>query len=301
MKQIQILFLFLVMCFSVAAQNSGNDAASIRAQMSAIRKTTNWSDPVAAKTANAKIQELAAKLTSALRQGKPQTLPPGSEGINPEEAAKIQQDNDDYSNKLWNQMMKIVQEGGKGKWDLAEPLREEIVEEYKEDENPAIKNPEWLKSMSYLLINFSLPQVQVIIDQMPNFKGIKTLIITTEKPVTSPDLAKILDNAKDYPLEDLYIINFGKTLTSLPAAISNFPNLKILAVYNNGISSLPASVSKLTSLSSLQVQENPINTLQPTIASLKSLKELGLEETKLTENEINQIQKLLPECKISRP
>ena len=84
MKQIQILFLFLVMCFSVAAQNSGNDAASIRAQMSAIRKTTNWSDPVAAKTANAKIQELAAKLTSALRQGKPQTLPPGSEGINPE-------------------------------------------------------------------------------------------------------------------------------------------------------------------------------------------------------------------------
>ena len=301
MKQIQIIFLFLLICFSVTAQNSGNDAASIRAQMSAIRKTTNWSDPVAAKTANAKIQELAAKLTSALRQGKPQTLPPGSEGINPEEAAKIQQDNDDYSNKLWNQMMKIVQEGGKGKWDLAEPLREEIVEEYKEDENPAIKNPEWLKSMSYLLINFSLPQVQVIIDQMPNFKGIKTLIITTEKPVTSPDLAKILDNAKDYPLEDLYIINFGKTMTSLPAAISNFPNLKILALYNNGISSLPASVSKLTSLSSLQVQENPINTLQPTIASLKSLKELGLEETKLTENEINQIQKLLPECKISRP
>ena len=301
MKQIQILFLFLVMCISVAAQNTGNDAASLRAQMSAIRKTTNWSDPVAAKTANAKIQELAAKLTSALRQGKPQTLPPGSEGINPEEAAKIQQDNDDYSNKLWNQMMKIVQEGGKGKWDLAEPLREEIVEEYKEDENPAIKNPEWLKSMSYLLINFSLPQVQVIIDQMPNFKGIKTLIITTEKPVTSPDLAKILDNAKDYPLEDLYIINFGKTLTSLPAAISNFPNLKILAVYNNGISSLPASVSKLMSLSSLQIQDNPINTLQSAIVSLKNLKELGLENTKLSENEINQIQKLLPECKISRP
>jgi len=301
MKQIQIIFLFLVICFSVAAQNSGNDAASIRAQMSAIRKTTNWSDPAAAKVANAKIQELSAKLTSALRQGKPQTLPPGSEGIKPEEASKIQQENDDYSNKLWNQMMKIVQEGGKGKWDLAEPLREEIVEEYKEDENPAIKNPEWLKSMSYLLINFSFPQVQVIIDQMPNFKGIKTLIITTEKPVTSPDLAKIFDNAKDYPLEDLYIINFGKTLTSLPAAIANFPNLKILAVYNNGISSLPASVSTLTSLSSLQVQENPINTLHPTIASLKSLKELGLEETKLTENEINQIQKLLPECKISRP
>jgi Leucine-rich repeat (LRR) protein len=301
MKHIIILFLFLSICFSVAAQNTGNDAASIRAQMSAIRKSTNWSDAAAAKAANAKIQELSAKLTSALRQGKPQTMPPGSEGIKPEEAAKIQQDNDDYSNKLWNQMMKIVQEGGKGKWDLAEPLREEIVEEYKEDENPAIKNAEWLKSMSYLLINFSFPQVQVIIDQMPNFKGIKTLIITTEKPVVAPDLTQILKNAKDYPLEELYVINFGPTLTSIPSSVADFPNLKILAIYNNGIGSLPSVVSKLSSLSSLQIQDNPINTLQPVIASLKNLKELGLVKTKLTENEINQIQKSLPECNITRP
>ncbi len=301
MKKIQILFLFLVICLSGIAQNAGNDAASIRAQMSAIRKTTNWNDPAAAKAANAKIQELAAKLTSALRQGKPQTLPPGSEGIKPEEAAKIQQENDDYSNKLWNQMMKIVQEGGKGKWDLAEPLREEIEEEYKEDENPTIKNPEWLTSISYLLINLSLPQVQVIIDQMPNFRGIKTLIITTEKPVSNLHLDEILKNAKDYPLEELYVINFGPMLTSLPSAVAGFPNLKILEVYNNGISSLPASVSKLTKLESLQVQDNPLNTLQPVIASLTSLKELGLEKTKLTENEINQIQKSLPECKITRP
>jgi hypothetical protein len=301
MKRLRVMFLFLIICFSVAAQNTGNDAASIRAQMSAIRKSTNWSDPAAANAANAKIQELAAKLTSALRQGKPQTLPPGSEGIKPEEAAKIQQENDDYGNKLWNQMMKIVQEGGKGKWDLAEPLREEIVEEYKEDENPTIKNVEWLKSMTYLLINLSLPQVQVIIDQMPNFRGIKTLIITTEKPVAAPDLSQILKNAKDYPLEELYVINFGPTLTSLPSAVADFPNLKILAIYNNGIGSLPALVSKLTTLTSLQIQDNPIKTLQPAIASLKSLKELGLEKTKVSENEINQIQKSLPECKISQP
>ena len=299
MKQIKILFLFLVVCFSVVAQNTDNNAASIRAQMSAIRKSTNWSDAAAAKAANAKIQELSAKLTQALRQSNPPAQQPGSGDMKPEEAAKIQQDNDDYSNQLWNQMMKIVQEGGK--WDFAEPLRKEIVEEYKEDENPTIKNAEWLKSMTYLLINFSFPQVQVIIDQMPNFKGIKTLIITTEKPVVAPGLSQILKNAKNYPLEELYIINFGPILTSLPSAVADFPNLKILAIYNNGIGSLPSVVSKLSSLSSLQIQDNPINTLQPFIASLKNLKELGLVKTKLTENEINQIQKSLPECNITRP
>jgi len=300
MKQIQILLLFLFICISAVSQNTANDAASIRAQMSAIRKSTNWSDPVAAKEANAKIQELAAKLTSALRQGKPQTLPPGSEDIKPEEAAKIQQENDDYSNKLWNQMMKIVQEGGQGKWDLAKPLREEIVDEYKEDENPTVKNPEWLKSMTYLLVNLSLPQVQVIIDQMSLYRGIKTLIITTEKPVANPDLDRILRNAKDYALEELYIINFGPSLKSLPSAVGDFPNLKLLAVYNNGLGSLPASVARLADLSSLQIQDNPINTLQPTVSALKNLKELGIELTKLSENEINQIQKSLPECKITR-
>lgn len=300
MKQIQILLLFLVIGISLYAQNTGTDAASIRAQMSAIRKSTNWSDPAAAKTANAKIQELAAKLTSALRQANPNAAKP-MDGMTKDEAADIQKETDDFNNELWKQMMKIVQEGGKGKWDLAEPLREEIVEEYKEDENPAIKNAEWLKSMTYLLINYSLPQVQVIIDQMPNFRGIKTLIITTEKPVTAPDLLQVLRNAKDYPLEELYVINFGPRLTSLPSAVADFPNLKILAIYNNGIGSLPAVISKLSGLSSLQIQDNPISTLQPVIASLKNLKELGLEKTKLTENEINQIQKSLPECKITRP
>jgi Leucine-rich repeat (LRR) protein len=153
--------------------------------------------------------------------------------------------------------------------------------------------------MSCLLINLSLPQVQVIIDQMPLYRGIKTLIVTTEKPVSNVDLDKILDNAKDYPLEDLYIINFGPTLTTLPPEVSNFPDLKILGIYNNGLTSLPASVSKLTGLSTLQIQDNPISTVLPTVNSLKNLKELGVAMTKISGNEIGQIRKTLPECKIT--
>lgn len=298
MKHIQIIFLFLVICFSIAAQNSGNDAASIRAQMSAIRKSTNWSDAAAAKAANAKIQELAAKLTSALRQGNPQTPPPGSEGLKPEEAAKIQQDNDDYSNKLWNQMMKIVEEGGKGKWDLAEPLREEIVQEYKDDEDPTIKCSEWIQSMPYLLINMSMPHVQVVIDQMPVFRGVKILIITTEEKGKAVNLDDILKKASEYPLEELYINNFGASVSNIPSVVGNFSELNVLSLYNNNIGDLPSSVSKLQKLKTLQVDINPVSSIIQTISSLSRLKQLGIAKTEISESEISLIQQALPNCKI---
>lgn len=298
MKQIQILFLFLVICMMVSAQNTGNDAASIRAQMSTIRKTTNWSDPAAAKEANAKIQELSAKLTSALRQGKPQILPPGSEDIKPEEAAKIQQENDDYSNKLWNQMMKIVQEGGQGKWDLAEPLREEIAAEYKEDESLKVVSPEFLEEMTYLCINMSMPGVQMVIDQMENYKSIKILLITGGKNGVPVDLESIISKAANYPLQCLYIINFRNFVTKIPKSVANFPKLTSLMLYNNQISQLPPELSSLNSLKKFCVDINPLVSLTPAINNMNALDTLGIAKTQITEAEINRIKTELPNCKI---
>jgi hypothetical protein len=299
MKRI-LPFIIFLMVNLLSAQNTGSEVTQIKQQMAKIRQSTNWNDPASAKIANAKIDSLATKLIQAIRNNRPpqQQQSTGKEQIDQESATEIQQKIDDFSNKLMKEMMKIVREGGT--WDLAKPLREEIVDEYKEDENPAVKNPEWLKSMTYLLINLSLPQVQVIIDQMPMYKGIKTLIITTEKPVVNPNLLQILNNAMGYTLEELYIINFGPSLTSLPSSIGDFPKLKKLVVYNNGLSSLPASVTKLTNLTSLQIQDNPINTLMPSVIILKNLEELGINLTKLSDNEINLIQRTLPECKITR-
>ena len=298
MKRLRVLFLFLVFCISVSAQNTGNDAASIRAQMSAIRKSTNWNDPAAAKAANTKIQELAAKLTSVLRQGKPQNLPPGSEGIKPEEAAKIQQENDDYSNKLWNQMMKIVQEGGKGKWDLAEPLREEIVEEYKEDENPTIKNNEWLESIPTLVLNMSWPHIKLIIDQMSMFRGIKTLIVTCDTKGTSVSLEQILKNAEEYPLAELYIINFGSSVSVIPEQIGTFNNLTHVGLFNNNISQLPEVMAGMTKLETLYLDLNPLSSISGKIGTMKKLTELGLAKTRISADEISKISKILPNCKI---
>lgn len=296
MKQLQILFVFLVICLSVAAQNTGNDAASIRQQMSAIRKSTNWNDPAAAKAANAKIQGLAAKLTQAIRQNKPPTQQQGGNDVKPEEAVEIQQQIDDYNNKLTNQIIKTVAEGGK--WDFAKPLREEIVEEYREDESLKVVSPEFLDEMAFLCIDMSMPGVQVVIDQMENYKAIKTLMITGGKCGAVVDLEMLIAKAAKYPLQQLYIINFRNFVTEIPKAISNFPDLTCLTLYNNKIDQLPAGLSSLISLKKLYVDMNPIVSLAPTINKLNNLDTLGIAKTLITDDEISMIKQQLPNCKI---
>lgn len=295
MKQIQILFVLLVICFATVAQNQDNSPASIRAQMSAIRKNTTWSDPVAAKAANAKIQELAAKLTQALRQGNPDANQ--INGMTKDESADLQKEADDFNNKLWNQMMKIAREGGK--WDMAEPLREEIVQEYKDDEDPTVKNNEWLETMPTLVLNLSWPHIQLIIDQMTMFKGIKTLIITSDRKGTPVDLEKILKNAVDYPLEDLYIINFGSSVSALPECIGNFSNLTHMGLFNDNINQLPSSFSNLTGIQTLYLDINPVSSIIGEISQMKKLSELGIAQTKISADEISKISKLIPTCKIT--
>ena len=195
-------------------------------------------------------------------------------------------------------MMKIAREGDEGKMDLAEPLREEIKQEYKDDDDPKIKCREWLQSMPFLLINMSEPQVRAVINQMAAFRGIKTLVITCDTKGTPVDLEEIFRNAIGYPLEELYIINFGNSVSQLPSGIGNFPKLNMLSVYNNKLSELPASLSKLKNLSALYADLNPIQSIKPVVGSLSGLKNLGIVKTKIPEAEITQIRQILPKCAI---
>jgi len=301
MKYVLPFLIFFLLNLAVVAQNTNSEAAQIKKQMAAIRQSTNWSDAAAAKEANAKIEALAVKLTQALRQNNSaQQQTQGSNQTSGEAKTKneLQQKMDAYSAKLSNQMMKIVREGDEGKMDLAEPLREEIVQEYKDDDDPKIKCREWLQSMPYLLINMSEPQVQVVIDQMAVFKGIKTLVVTCNTKGTPVDLEEILRNSANYPLEELYIINFGNSVSNLPSGIGNFSKLNRLSVYNNNLAELPASISKLTNLNSLYTDMNPIQSVKPVVSSLSSLKNLGVAKTGITESEINQIRQILPKCTI---
>lgn len=62
MKKLSILLFLCFAAFQLFAQANPEEIAKIRQQMAKIRQSTNWSDPAAAKRANAEIQKLAQQM-----------------------------------------------------------------------------------------------------------------------------------------------------------------------------------------------------------------------------------------------
>jgi Leucine-rich repeat (LRR) protein len=292
MKTIFISFLLCFLIGNLLAQNT-NNAAAIRQQMAQIRKSTNWDDPAAAKKANAQIQELSKKMM--MTGPVPANMPPNLTEEQKEEAKK---ESADDKMKMWGQIIKGVEQGDNADILLAEPVREEIKEEYKKDDEPVTSSPMFQELMTMLFIDMSQPTVQMLIGQMENFKSIKTLIITGGKYGAPVNLEMLVSKAKNYPLVELYIINFRQFVTAVPKSISTFKNLELLALYNNGISQLPPEISELVSLKKLYVDINPLVTLVPEIGALNKLDTLGAVQTSLPESEILRISESLPNCKI---
>ncbi|MEI8113578.1 MAG: hypothetical protein WCI54_08110 [Bacteroidia bacterium] len=284
-----LIFLCSLAGFATAQQN----AASIKQQMSAIRKSTNWEDAAAAKKANEQIKELSKQL---MMTGNPQgNQPPNQSKAEAEQAKK---DATDEKMKAWGQVMKSASGGEGADVLLAEPVREKIKEEYKEEESNKLKGKEVLEEMTFLCINMSSPTVQLLIDQMENYKSIRTLVITCGKNGSSVDLETLITKAKNYPLQQLYIINFKSAVTKVPKAISNFHDLTYLALYNNKILRLPPEFSSLVSLKKLDVDINPVDMLTPVINTMSNLDTLGIAKTLITDAELSRIKQNLPNCKI---
>jgi hypothetical protein len=194
--------------------------------------------------------------------------------------------------------MKAFREGEGADILLGKPVREEIIEEYKDDESPVIKNQEYLDDMTLLVIDMSLKTVQRTIDQMDKFKSIKTLVITGGSHGSPVDLTDLLTRAENYPLEQLYIINFSHYVSEIPDRVGNFKNLSLLSFINNNIGNLCQEVGSMNSLRTLYLDKNPVTTLLPVISKLKLLENLGLGETNITKAEIENLKQHLPNCKI---
>lgn len=285
-----IFLIFLIFAIGLSAQNN---SATIREQMAKIRQSTNWDDPVAAKKANEQIHELSKKL---MITGKPQGELP--KNLSKEGTEQAKEDVVDYKMKMWGQIMKSASGGEGADILLAEPIREEIKNEYKNDESPKIKNNQYFEEVTFLCLDMSLPTIQRTIDQMKNFKSIKTLVITGGKNGAPVDLEDLFSRAAKYPLKELYIINFRNFTTEIPRTIGNFTHLGCLALYNNHISSLPPEMSSLTALRLLYIDMNPIATLAPGIELMNKLDTLGIAKTNIGSAEVARIKQQLPNCKI---
>jgi len=289
----KIFLAFCLICCMAMNPKTQQNAASIKQQMSAIRKSTNWEDPAAAKKANEQIKELSKQL---MMTGNPQgNQPPNQSKAEAEQAKK---DATEEKMKTWGQVMKSAAAGKEADVFLAEPIREQIKSEYKEEESNKMKGKEYLEEMTFLCINMSSPTVQLLIDQMENYKSIKTLVITCGKSASAVDLEALIAKAKNYPLQQLYIINFKSSVTKVPKTISNFHDLTFLALYNNKILRLPPELGSMASLKKLYIDMNPVTVLTPTINMMTKLDTLGIAKTLIADAELIKIKQQLPNCKI---
>jgi hypothetical protein len=292
MKFIYLLLLLLLLCSLSCYTTAQESAASIKQQMSAIRKSTNWEDPVAAKKANEQIKELSKQL---MMTGNPLGSQPPN--LSKTEAEQAKKDAVDEQMKVWGQVMKSASGGETADILLAEPVREEIKEDYRDDEAEGL-NPAMLGECTTLILDFSVPFTQTLVSNMEMFTSIKNLVIIGVESNVPVDLNNILNKAKKYPLYELYIVGFEANLKKIPENIMLFPRLSILGLYGNQISVLPANLIKLNNLKVLQLDYNPILTLGPLNELLKNLKELSIRKTKISESEVADLKKMFPNCKI---
>jgi len=290
MKQLFLLFFIISSFFSLLAQQDLT-SQQIKDLMSQIREDTDWSDPVASKKANDQIKKLSKQLMMSRVNKNPSNE---SDSIH----AEVQKQNIETISNMWNQITESAKDGERADVFLGKTIREKIVEEYKNDESPNIKNQEYLDEMDLLVIDMSLRTVQRTIDQMERYKSIKTLIITGGKNGAIVDLNDLLKRAEKYPLEELYIINFKNFVTQIPKQIKHFKNLRLLAVFDNNINSLPAELGNLTTLKKLYIDMNPVSVLMPTVGKLKHLEKLGVVKTNISDSEITAIKKILPDCEV---
>ncbi len=301
-----LMVLLLFFCVTAGAQTE-TSAADIREQMAKIRQTTNWDDPASAEKANAEIRRLAkmlmmgpGRLNSSAGAGTGSSS--GSQDSqnasnDAEELAEINEAMVDQKMDIYSQIWKAAAGGEGADILLAEPLREEIVNEYREEETRK-PVPFVAEELEVLVIDMSMQGIQAVIDMMPLYKSVSTLIITSSQYPVPVDLQEILKNAAGYPLKELYIVNLGVYVTTLPREINQYPGLNTLGIFNNMIRSLPSGIAHLPGLRKLYADNNPLTTTLPVINDLVNLTELGLTNTDVPESEIEIIKSKYPSCNV---
>ncbi len=297
MKRLRLLLAVLLPFAATVAW--GRSAAEIRKEMAAIRRNTAWNNPAAAKAANERIKVLAAELAGvgqppptepapAAGGGAGDTADPNAGGLDPQK----------FQFMVGQGIAEAVGRGEHGDALLATAVREKIVQEYKDDLDPQIRNPDVLAEMSTLIIDLSSPAAPAVIATMEKFRGIRTLILTGGESGAPVDLPKILGKASGYPLEALYIINFQRHVTALPPEVGRFKQLRVLGVFNNALAALPPQVGACGQIETLLVDVNPIRTVLPEVGVLPKLTTLGVGQTGISAGEQAAIRRLRPACTI---
>jgi Leucine-rich repeat (LRR) protein len=76
-------------------------------------------------------------------------------------------------------------------------------------------------------------------------------------------------------------------------------NLKELLIFDNEIDSIPDCIGSLINLEKLEIWSNPIEYVTPEIQKLTKLKSMRMEKDNLTEEQMEEIRKWLPNTEIN--
>lgn len=294
LRKMGLIFCLLGVA-GMMAQNDTGSPEAIKKKIATIRKHTNWDDAGAAKLANDSIKELSKQLTRSYQQ---QNAPANE---TPEEKS-IREENQAYKQKLIDQLFKTAPKGKHADILLGEPVREEIDEFIRqEEENKDKKSAGYYEQMNFLCLDLSMPGVQKLIEQMDKFKGITTMVVMGGEHPAPLDLKQIFGKAANYPLQQLYIIDFPLAVRQFPQAVIQFPELNLLSLVNNSIPSIPPSIRSLKNLKTLYVDLNPLTTIISSIGGMTQLERLGISKTRIPAEEAASLKKQLPDCQIEAP
>lgn len=97
-------------------------------------------------------------------------------------------------------------------------------------------------------------------------------------------------------LTQLVILN--NSIETITPEIAKLISLKKLDLSGNKLKTLPPEIGKLINLKTLKLNKNPIESIPVEIANCTNLTSLTIKGSKLSEEAIAELQRLLPDCKI---
>lgn len=99
--------------------------------------------------------------------------------------------------------------------------------------------------------------------------------------------------------EDLtQIIILNNSIESITPDITKLTLLKKLDLSGNNLKTLPAEIGQLKNLQTLKLSKNPLESIPAEIENCTKLKSLVIKGTKLSDEAIAELARLLPDCKI---
>lgn len=198
----------------------------------------------------------------------------------------------------------------------AEVLNMPQLEELLIGHNPVSKLPDNLESLKNLKrLSINATQIKEFPSDLSALESLETIGLdhnefkkVPEPILTIPNLKRLgLNNNKltdlkfiDERLEGLESIYlYSNELKQIDCEIENLKSLKELLIFGNEIDSIPDCIASLTNLEKLEIWSNPIKYVSPEIQKLTKLKSMRMEKDNLTEEQMEEIRKWLPNTELN--